>query len=78
MSQYFDHVTQQLHSKIKQAKVYITKHNPTTGALAEAVHRQFLTEHLPRWGEGRARLCDQRRWDAVKTREWTSSEMARS
>lgn len=47
MSQYFDHVTQQLHSKISQAKVYITKHNPTTGALAEAVLRQFLQEHLP-------------------------------
>lgn len=48
MSQYFDHVTQQLHSKIRQAKVYITKHNPTTGGLAEAVLRQFLQEHLPR------------------------------
>lgn len=48
MSKYFDHVTQQLHSKIQQAKVYITKHNPTTGALAEAVLREFLQEHLPR------------------------------
>ena len=47
MSQYFDHVSQQLHSKIAQAKVYITKHNPTTGALAEAVLREFLQEHLP-------------------------------
>ena len=47
MSQYFDHVTKQLHSKIAQAKVYITKHNPTTGALAEAVLREFLQEHLP-------------------------------
>lgn len=47
MSQYFDHVTQQLHSKIRQAKFYVTKHNPTTGALAEAVLRQFLQEHLP-------------------------------
>ncbi|MCO8161097.1 hypothetical protein NJC38_02885 [Pseudomonas sp. 21LCFQ010] len=48
MSQYFDHVTQQLHSKIEQAKVYIRKHNPTTGALAEAVLRDFLKDHLPR------------------------------
>jgi hypothetical protein len=48
MSTYFDHVTQQLHSKIQQAKVYITKHNPTTGALAESVLREFLQEHLPR------------------------------
>lgn len=47
MSKYFDHVTRQLHSKIAQAKVYITKHNPTTGALAEAVLREFLQEHLP-------------------------------
>lgn len=47
MSKYFDHVTQQLHSKIQQAKAYITKHNPTTGALAEAVLREFLREHLP-------------------------------
>lgn len=48
LSKYFDHLTQQLHSKIQQAKVYITKHNPTTGALAEAVLREFLQEHLPR------------------------------
>lgn len=48
MSQYFDHVAQQLHSRIQQAKVFITKHNPTTGALAEAVLREFLQEHLPR------------------------------
>ncbi|KPW40964.1 hypothetical protein ALP45_00051 [Pseudomonas coronafaciens pv. atropurpurea] len=48
MSRYFDHVTQQLHSKIEQAKVYIRKHNPTTGALAEAVLRDFLKDHLPR------------------------------
>lgn len=47
MSHYFDHVSQELHSKIAQAKVYITKHNPSTGALAEAVLRQFLKEHLP-------------------------------
>lgn len=47
MSHYFDHVSQELHSKIAQAKVYITRHNPTTGALAEAVLRQFLKEHLP-------------------------------
>lgn len=48
MSKYFDHVTQQLYSKIKQAKVYINRHNPTTGALAEAILRQFLQEHLPK------------------------------
>jgi len=48
LSKYFDHVTQQLHSKIQQAKVFITRHNPTTGALAEAVLREFLQEHLPR------------------------------
>lgn len=48
MSQYFDHVAQQLHSRIQQAKVFITKHNATTGALAEAVLREFLQEHLPR------------------------------
>lgn len=47
MSHYFDHVSQELHSKIAQAKVYITRHNPSTGALAEAVLRQFLKEHLP-------------------------------
>lgn len=48
MSQYFDHVAQQLHSRIQQAKVFITKHNATTGALAEAVLREFLQEHLPK------------------------------
>lgn len=48
MSKYFDHVAQQLHSRIQQAKVFITKHNATTGALAEAVLREFLQEHLPR------------------------------
>lgn len=48
LSKYFDHLTQQLYSKIQQAKVYITKHNPTTGALAEAALREFLQEHLPR------------------------------
>lgn len=47
MSHYFDHVSQELHSKIAQAKVYISRHNPTTGALAEAVLRQFLNDHLP-------------------------------
>ncbi|MGU1849506.1 DUF6602 domain-containing protein [Pseudomonas aeruginosa] len=47
MSHYFDHASQELYSKIAQAKVYITRHNPTTGALAEAVLRQFLKDHLP-------------------------------
>ncbi|NKF28103.1 hypothetical protein HER21_16725 [Pseudomonas sp. BGM005] len=47
MSRYFDHLADQLASKISQAKVYITKHNPSTGALAEAVLREFLQEHLP-------------------------------
>lgn len=48
MSQYFDNVAQQLHSRIQQAKVFITRHNATTGALAEAVLREFLQDHLPR------------------------------
>ncbi|MFZ6049802.1 DUF6602 domain-containing protein [Pseudomonas sp. CR3202] len=47
MSQYFEYIGQELHSKIMQAKAYITRHNPTTGALAEEVLRQFLKEHLP-------------------------------
>ena len=47
MSHYFDHASRELQSKIAQAKVYIVNHNPSTGAMAEAVLRQFLKEHLP-------------------------------
>lgn len=47
MSRYFEYISQELFSKILQVKAYITRHNPTTGALAEEVLRQFLKDHLP-------------------------------
>lgn len=48
MSQYFEYISAELYSKIQQVKHYINRHNPTTGALAEEVLRQFLKDHLPR------------------------------